>query len=216
MLLGGCGINSPDSIYKSSTEKEVVTSGEALNMINKLIKEGRIQLRDPSCEVQYFFKNDENFHIIRVAYIDPSNNEYTVTTARFRVSAETGEIYEEGLYSGDLSKIQKLDEESKTIVDIENWNHPSKSIFDNYGFKIIKIELYSNDTYPVFHISSYEQITQIDDYNFLSDIAKVNDYQDYMVVYDKNPIEVYCDNSNKKVIKARYNSEIIEYNDLLN
>jgi hypothetical protein len=216
VLLGGCGINSLDSIDTSNSEEEMITSEDALDVINKLIEEGRIKLRDPNCEVQYFFKNDENFHVIRIAYIDPNNNEYTVTTARFRVSAETGEIYEEGRYTGDLSKIQKLDEESKTIVDIENWNHPSKSIFADYGFKIIKIELYSNDTYPVFHISSYEQITQIDDYNFLSDIAKANDYRDYMVVYDKNPIEVYCDKSNKKVIKARYNSEIIEYDDLLN
>jgi hypothetical protein len=214
VLLGGCGINLPDSINTSNSEKEKVTSELALNMINKLIEEGRIHLRDPSCEVQYFFKNDENFHIIRVAYIDPNNKEHTVTTARFWVSAETGEIYEEGLYTGDLSKIQKLDEDSKKIVDIENWNHPSKSIFVDYGFKIIKIELYSNDTYPVFYINSYEQITQINDYKFLSDIAKANGYWDYMIVYDKNPIEVYCDKNDKIVVKARYGSEIIKYDDL--
>jgi hypothetical protein len=215
-LLVGCGINSPVSINTINTEIEKVTSEEALNIINKFIEEGRIQLRDPNCEVQYFFKNDKNYHIIRIAYIDPNNNEYTVTTARFWVSAETGDIYEEGLYTGDLNKIQKLDDESKIIVDIESWNHPSKSIFTDYSFKISKIELYSNDTYPVFYINSNKQITQIDDYNFLSDIAKANDYRDYMVVYDKNHIEVYCDKSNKKVVKARYNSEIIEYDDSLN
>jgi hypothetical protein len=38
------------------------------------------------------------------------------------------------------------------IEDIKEWKHPVKNIFTKYNVIIYKVELYNNNTYPIFYV----------------------------------------------------------------
>jgi hypothetical protein len=62
-----------DNQSSTNCKKEAkITEDEVLTIVNDLISKGIIRLEDPNCKVQYFYKNDENFHVIRIAFIDPN------------------------------------------------------------------------------------------------------------------------------------------------
>ena len=39
------------------------------------------------------------------------------------------------------------------ITDMAEWKHPVKDVFIKYKVKISKVELYNNNTYPIFYVS---------------------------------------------------------------
>lgn len=93
------------------TDKEgKISESEAIKIINDLIKQNKITLTEPesNCQIQNFGttnKDNMSYHIIRIAYIDPNNKENTETLARYWISDTTKEVFQEDLWTGELSKI---------------------------------------------------------------------------------------------------------------
>lgn len=117
-----------------------ITESDALGIFKDLIKKNVIKLSEPNCQVQNFgtnIKDGDNYYIIRIAYIDPNDNAYTSTVARYWVSESSEEVFQEDLFKGDLSKVEITDNintaTSKsqdnlvlTINDIESYFQKSK------------------------------------------------------------------------------------------
>lgn len=93
-------------------------------------------------------------------------------------NASINKIYNKLIASNDahLNGEAKPD---KVIIDISSWTHPTKKYFNvNYGYKLTKVELYKNSTYPVFYVDIIKKNTDsnnmtwsiADSYN----IAKAN------------------------------------------
>lgn len=93
---------------KAADKGMKISEDEAITIINDLIRENKIILTQPNCEVQNFGTTTEDnmsYYIIRIAYIDPNNKEYTTTLARYWVSDTTGEVFQEDLWTGNISKV---------------------------------------------------------------------------------------------------------------
>ncbi len=43
---------------------------------------------------------------------------------------------------------------SKVIDNIAGWKHPSKKVFAQYGIEVLRVELFANNTYPIFYVSN--------------------------------------------------------------
>jgi hypothetical protein len=82
-----------------------IPEAEALEIIKDLIKKGTIQLEDPSCVAQSFDNRDNIYHVVRIVYVDPQGSSYNPTTARYLVSVKTGEVFNEELVSGIMTKV---------------------------------------------------------------------------------------------------------------
>lgn len=93
----------------------------------------------------------------------------------------------------------------------ENWQHSTKEIFDQYGFKVEAVELYSGGTYPVFSLSPSIDKKKIYDYRFLSKVAEKNSFGDYKIICNDNFIEVYCDKVAQRVIMTKSDTGDKEY-----
>lgn len=85
-----------------------ISEEEALETVNRLIGQKKISLTLPQadCRVENFgcnTRDDVNYYVIRVAYVDPDNKENTETLARYWVSRITGDVLQEDLWTGNLS-----------------------------------------------------------------------------------------------------------------
>lgn len=96
----------------------------------------------------------------------------------------------------------KMDDKT-TIMDIRNWRHPTKGVFETCGFQVVKVELFKNKTYPVFYVKA-DGSRNIDNPVMLSELAEKNGYWDYKIVDVRNEasVEVHCDRQGKKIIRA--------------
>ena len=88
---------------------------------------------------------------------------------------------------------------------------PTKSIFEEYGYKISEIDLFEDDFYAVFYLGQVEHYHKISNYKLLSEIAEKIAYSDYKLVADDEELEVYCDNTKMRVVKVKSEKEVIEY-----
>jgi hypothetical protein len=102
------------------------------------------------------------------------------------------------------SKTETKVEEIYTITDIDNWQNPVKTLFENYSITLKKVELLKNKTYPIFYLEYGGELLSECDYYSLLNIAKANGYWSYKLVgeEDKISVEVDCDRNNKKLLKA--------------
>lgn len=92
--------------------------------------------------------------------------------------------------------------EKVIISDIVSWQHPTKPVFERYGFQVTKVELYEDGTYPVFYLQPGSRVT-IYNYTFLSDVAQKNGFWNYKVVSPNGFVEVYCDKDKERVTKTK-------------
>jgi len=97
-----------------------------------------------------------------------------------------------------------------TIQDIANWNHPTKSVFESYGFKIQKVKLLKNNQYPIFYIDGTQK-KDIYGYSFINKIAEKNSYWDFKIVSNEKYNEIYCDQKQKIVLKSVNDKSITDY-----
>jgi hypothetical protein len=93
------------------------------------------------------------------------------------------------------------------IVDIKNWKHPVKTIFEKYDIDLLRVELLNKKTYPIFYCDV--MLNARYDFNFLNELAKANSYNDYKIVFvdaaNINSVEVCCNHTNKEIIKTIVN-----------
>lgn len=88
----------------------------------------------------------------------------------------------------------------KTVItDIAKWRHPTKAIFNKYGFTVLKIELFENNTYPVFHVKT-DLSQNIYNQQMLIELAEKNGFWSFKLIDGQDYVEVYCDKNQKKII----------------
>lgn len=88
----------------------------------------------------------------------------------------------------------------------ENWNHPVKTILDQYNIKIIKVELLNKKVFPIFYVE-FDPVYKLDSKGvkyfevILKKIATANGYRNFKVVDEKNKLvfEVECDKDKKTI-----------------
>ena len=80
----------------------------------------------------------------------------------------------------------EFEKPKKVISDILNWKHPTKEVFEKYGFKIEKVELDGN--YPILYVkyneNSIEEKTVFE--KISQEIFKANGYWDFKIVDEVN------------------------------
>lgn len=91
--------------------------------------------------------------------------------------------------------------EYKKIENIEEWNHPLKSILSSLGLNILKIELIDDNTYPIITV---ENLPNNFTYEKLEKISKANGYWDLRLRDTDTSIKIYGDKKNKKFLKYEY------------
>lgn len=98
-------------------------------------------------------------------------------------------------------------------ISMDNWQHPTKEIFEQYGFQVAAVELYSDETYPVFLLQPYNHKVSIYDYRFLSKIAEKNGFWNCKIISGDHFVEVVCDKMTQRVIMTKSDIENKEYDD---
>ena len=103
-------INDTIATSKNFKKDMNISEEEAVKIINQLIEQKKIVLTEPNsnCKAQNFGRNIKDsitYYVIRVAYIDPNNKENTETLARYWVSITTRDVFQEDLWTGELSKV---------------------------------------------------------------------------------------------------------------
>ena len=96
--------NSVTSISASST----ITGSKAVKIIKGLFADGTIEEPAPNYEVQYWDTttlNNKKYYVIRIAYIDPYEPNMTETLARYLVSDTGKTVYEQDLFTFELTQI---------------------------------------------------------------------------------------------------------------
>lgn len=87
------------------------------------------------------------------------------------------------------------------IPDLDNWSHPVKEVFTEYNIKLNRLELYNNDTYPVFYVSYKFDFSNPNE-DLFKKVAKANAYWDFKIEGDVFGTHIMCDRK-KKSIKNR-------------
>ncbi len=128
-------VSTPKLTIAPTSKK--ITENEALDIIKDIIDKKVITLSEPdsNCQVQNFGtsnKDGDNYHIIRIAYIDSNNNANTETLARYWVSESSEEVFQQDLFTGNLSKVESSG----------NVNTASSKSQDNLVFTMAEIESY--------------------------------------------------------------------------
>jgi hypothetical protein len=105
---------------------------------------------------------------------------------------------------------QTVNADDRTVItDIRNWEHPTKKVFESYGFKITKVEIL-HKVYPVFYVQP-NNACSIDSTQLLKEIASQNGYWDYKIVDGKGYIEVFCDRKQNKIIRTVSDKGELDY-----
>lgn len=105
---------------------------------------------------------------------------------------------------------KKENDNKEIIVDIRNWNHPTKEVFKYWGFKVTKIELLKDKTYPIFYVE-HDKVHDIYFTELIKEIAEKNSYWDYKIIDDKGFIEVYCNKNERKILKIITDKGVTDY-----
>lgn len=73
--------------------------------------------------------------------------------------------------------------ESFVISDITKWNHPTKKVFIDNGFKVEKVELINEKKFPIFYIKAENKEAEyIYNEEFIKEVAKANGYWSFKIV----------------------------------
>ena len=91
---------------------------------------------------------------------------------------------------------------TKEIVDLDNWNHPTKKVFNDLGIDLYKVEI-ANQTYPIFYTNE-ENEDLIVGYDFLNELAKANGFWDFSIIksFENQEVKVKCDKESKHVVSS--------------
>lgn len=87
---------------------------------------------------------------------------------------------------------------TKVITDIAKWNHPTKEVFEKYGYNLTKIEFTQNNTYPIFYVNSDLDYVFSNE-PFLEELAKNNGYWNFTIKIGIQSLEVTCNKKQKKI-----------------
>lgn len=102
-----------------------------------------------------------------------------------------------------------------TIKDIENWNHPTKSVFKEWDYTVTIVQLLKDKTYPIFYVQKDTEAAADESfykYSFLKEVAEKNGYWDFKIVNDLGDfVSVECDKNQKRVVKSVSNKGVIDY-----
>jgi len=87
-----------------------------------------------------------------------------------------------------------------TLVNLEEWQHLVKDVIDDYNkCELIRLELYKNDTYPVFYMSIeddiYDDVFLMED--FLKEMLEANGFWSYEIRDGKRSILVISNPESK-------------------
>ncbi len=94
---------------------------------------------------------------------------------------------------------------AKEIINIRDWNHPTKEIFYNENIELKKVVI-NNKNFPIFYINESPKNFNFLNYIFLSLLAEKNGYWDFEIKIKNNYIKIFCDKHKKRVIKIETKS----------
>ena len=106
-----------------------------------------------------------------------------------------------------LNSITVFSANSTSITDIDNWNHPVKSVFLSYGINVTKVELLNNRTYPIFYCNfpTFSGLQEKEIFKkMLKDTLIANGYWSYKLVSNLFEVEIEGNPRDKKFIKITY------------
>ena len=111
----------------------------------------------------------------------------------------------------ELTIKNKVYNEKTIITDIKNWEHPVKTVFDNYSIELNKVELTKNMTYPTFYLENSNRLLDECYYSDFMNIAKANGFWSYKIIAEDSnvSIEVVCDRNKKRLIETNIYSQDI-------
>ena len=102
--------------------------------------------------------------------------------------------------------------ESFVISNIEKWNHPTKKVFIDNGFKVEKVELINEKKFPIFYIKAENKEAEyIYNEEFIKEVAKANGYWDYKIIFKDDFVELFCDKKKKIVKKSVSSNSTLEF-----
>ncbi|QHW32840.1 hypothetical protein GZH47_19845 [Paenibacillus rhizovicinus] len=101
-------------------------------------------------------------------------------------------------------------DELQAITDIADWEHPTKAILQGDPYRLSKIELSQNATYPAFYVQFPGEMDLKDHASLwqkLTKIAEANGYWNYKLVNEQGgvTVEVTCDKGAKAVLSVTVN-----------
>ncbi len=66
-----------------------------------------------------------------------------------------GRVFKANVSEGMLLELLTPPPDTSKIIDnIAGWKHPSKKVFTQYGIEVLRVELFANNTYPIFYVSN--------------------------------------------------------------
>lgn len=96
-----------------------------------------------------------------------------------------GRIFQENILEETLKPLNQADDSIKIIDNIEQWQHPTKDIFSQYGIVVDKVELYFQQTLPYFYVHSHFLLNNISDKKqkkLFTQLLKANGQWDLFIV----------------------------------
>lgn len=98
-----------------------------------------------------------------------------------------------------------------TITDTEKWNHPTKKVFIDNGFKVEKVELINEKKFPIFYIKAENKEEEyIYNKEFIKEVAKANGYWSFKIVEGEKFADVTI-NKEKRVDEIETDKEKYQF-----
>lgn len=119
-----------------------------------------------------------------------------VSPVFLRVSIDRfGRVFEYDIISDTF----KLKTNFETIMDISNWKHQTKTIFNHYGIKLNRVELYSDKTFAYFYVNSHSLLSDKNKARELfKQLLKANGQWDFIIV-DSNGKFYFVEGKKRKL-----------------
>lgn len=105
-----------------------------------------------------------------------------------RVSIDRfGRIFDYQIVSDSLRLLNQADDKTKTLTDIDQWQHPTKEVFTKHGIRVNRVKLLAEQSFPYFYVQANSLLSQPQSsqrQKLLQQLLKANAQWDFMIVTD--------------------------------
>jgi hypothetical protein len=101
---------------------------------------------------------------------------------------------------------------SVILINIDDWDHPTKAVIENNYMTLIKVELTQNKKYPIFYVKfskNPQLFNKIVIEQAVKSIAEANEYWDFTLIDEeqKLQIDVDCSHTDKTLLSTTINGQ---------